>query len=115
MLLREDASGFGARQLLGRVTPTVGREKEIALLLGIYGEMAEDGTPRAALVTGPAGIGKSRVRAELMAAPGDGALRARDPALPRRRDEPRVEPLGAGPRASARSWACTTASSRTSR
>jgi eukaryotic-like serine/threonine-protein kinase len=66
VLLREDASGFGARQLLGRVTPTVGREKEIALLLGIYNEMAEDGTPRAALITGPAGIGKSRVRAETM-------------------------------------------------
>jgi serine/threonine protein kinase/tetratricopeptide (TPR) repeat protein len=67
VLLREDQSGFGARQLLGRATPTVGREKEIALLLGIYNEMAEDGTPRAALVTGPAGIGKSRVRAEMMA------------------------------------------------
>jgi eukaryotic-like serine/threonine-protein kinase len=66
-LVREDMSGFGARQLLGRATPTVGREKEIALLLGIYNEMAEDGTPRAALVTGPAGIGKSRVRAEMMA------------------------------------------------
>ncbi len=67
VLLREDSSGFGARQLLGRATPTVGREKEIALLLGIYNEMAEDGTPRAALVTGSAGIGKSRVRAEMMA------------------------------------------------
>jgi tetratricopeptide (TPR) repeat protein len=66
VLMREDASGFGARQLLGRATPTVGREKEIALLIGIYNEMAEDGTPRAALVTGPAGIGKSRVRAEMM-------------------------------------------------
>ncbi len=41
--------------------------KEIALLLGIYNEMAEDGTPRAALVSGSAGIGKSRVRAEMMA------------------------------------------------
>ena len=66
LLIREDATAFGARQLLGRVTPTVGREKEVALLFGIYGEMAEDGTPRAALVTGPAGIGKSRLRAELM-------------------------------------------------
>jgi tetratricopeptide (TPR) repeat protein len=66
VVLREDSSGFGARQLLGKVTPTVGREKEIALLLGIYQEMAEDGTPRATLVTGPAGIGKSRVRAEVM-------------------------------------------------
>ncbi len=66
VLLREDASGFGARQLLGRVTPTVGREKEITLLQGIFTELVEDGTPRAALVTGPAGIGKSRVRSELM-------------------------------------------------
>ncbi len=66
VLLREDASGFGARQLLGRITPTVGREKEIALLQGIFAELVEDGTPRAALVTGPAGIGKSRVRSELM-------------------------------------------------
>jgi serine/threonine protein kinase/tetratricopeptide (TPR) repeat protein len=65
-LLREDASALGARQLLGRITPTVGREKEIALLQGIYAEMVEDGTPRAALITGSAGIGKSRVRSELM-------------------------------------------------
>ncbi len=65
VVMREDPGGFGARQLLGRVTPTVGREKEIALLQGIYAEMTEEGTPRAALVTGPAGIGKSRVRAEL--------------------------------------------------
>ncbi|MCC6552790.1 MAG: protein kinase, partial [Polyangiaceae bacterium] len=65
-LVREDSSGFGARQLLGRPTPTVGREKEIALLQGLYSELVEDGTPRAALVTGPAGIGKSRVRSELV-------------------------------------------------
>jgi tetratricopeptide (TPR) repeat protein len=66
VLLREDASGFGARQLLGRATPTVGREKEIALLQGTYGELVEDGSPRAAIVIGSAGIGKSRVRSELM-------------------------------------------------
>lgn len=66
LLLREDESGFGARLLLGRVTPTVGREKEIALLQGIYQEMLDDGTPRAALVLGPPGIGKSRVCLEVM-------------------------------------------------
>ncbi len=65
VLLREDASGFGARQLLGRPTPTVGREKEVALLAGIYAEVVDDGVPRAAIIQGPAGIGKSRVRAEL--------------------------------------------------
>lgn len=66
VLVREDVGGFGARQLLGRPTPTVGREKEIALLQGIYAELLEDAAPRAALVTGAAGIGKSRVRSELM-------------------------------------------------
>ncbi|MEZ4300764.1 MAG: protein kinase [Polyangiaceae bacterium] len=65
-LLREDPHSAGARLLLGRTTPTVGREKEIALLQGIYVELVEDGTPRAALITGPAGIGKSRVRTELL-------------------------------------------------
>lgn len=67
VLIREDAGGFVVRQLLGRPTPTVGREKEIALLQGIYAELVEDGTPRAALVIGTAGIGKSRVRSELTA------------------------------------------------
>ncbi|HTN87399.1 MAG TPA: protein kinase, partial [Sorangium sp.] len=66
VLLHEDATGFDARKLLGPPTPTVGREHEIARLQGIFSEIAEDGAPRAALVTGPAGIGKSRVRAELI-------------------------------------------------
>lgn len=65
-LLREESSGSGARKLLGRATPTVGRAKEIALLQSMFSELVEDGTPRAALVTGPAGIGKSRVRSELI-------------------------------------------------
>ncbi|MBK9259599.1 MAG: protein kinase [Polyangiaceae bacterium] len=66
VLLREDTRGYVARQLLGRPTPTVGREKEIALLQGVYGELVEDAAPRGALVVGPAGIGKSRVRGELV-------------------------------------------------
>ncbi len=66
VLLREDTRGHVARQLLGRPTPTVGREKEITLLQGIYGELVEDAAPRGAVVVGPAGIGKSRVRSELM-------------------------------------------------
>ncbi|XXX81293.1 protein kinase [Sorangium sp. So ce134] len=66
VLLHEDAAGFDARKLLGHPTPTIGREHEIARLQGIYSDIAEDGVPRAALVTGPAGIGKSRVRAELI-------------------------------------------------
>ncbi|HTJ80332.1 MAG TPA: protein kinase, partial [Polyangiaceae bacterium] len=66
VLVREDPGGFGARLLLGKPTPTVGRDKELALLASIYDELTEEGSPRAALVTGPAGIGKSRVRQELV-------------------------------------------------
>ncbi|MGK4005420.1 protein kinase [Sorangium sp. So ce1036] len=66
VLLHEDVAGFDARKLLGQPIPTVGRERELALLQGLFHEIAEDGVPRAALVTGPAGIGKSRVRAELL-------------------------------------------------
>lgn len=66
VLLREDPSSFGARLLLGRSSQTVGRDKEIALLTGVFRELVEEGTPRGAIVTGPAGVGKSRVRAELV-------------------------------------------------
>lgn len=67
VIVREDPTGFGARLLLGRPTPTVGRDKELALLASVYQELIEEGSPRAALVTGPAGIGKSRLRQELLA------------------------------------------------
>jgi tetratricopeptide (TPR) repeat protein len=66
VLVREDPSGFGSRVLLGRPTPTVGRDKELALLVSVYQELLDEGTPRAAIVTGPPGIGKSRVRHELL-------------------------------------------------
>jgi eukaryotic-like serine/threonine-protein kinase len=65
VLVREDPRDLGPRQVLGRVTPTVGREKEIAELQALYHEMIRDSFPRAALVLGPSGIGKSRVRSEL--------------------------------------------------
>jgi len=66
ILLREDQGSFGARLLLGRPTPTVGRDKEIALLLGVFRELVDEGTPRGAVVTGPAGVGKSRLRGEVV-------------------------------------------------
>ncbi|WP_437282036.1 protein kinase [Sorangium sp. So ce375] len=66
VLVHEDATGFDARGLVGHPTPTLGREHELARLQGIFSQIAEDGAPRAALVTGLAGIGKSRVRAELI-------------------------------------------------
>jgi serine/threonine protein kinase/tetratricopeptide (TPR) repeat protein len=65
LLIREDPRDLAPRNVLGQPTPTVGREKEIAELQALYGEMLRDSFPRAALVTGSAGIGKSRVRSEL--------------------------------------------------
>ncbi|HHH11367.1 MAG TPA: serine/threonine-protein kinase PknK, partial [Sorangium sp.] len=65
-LIREDLRDLTPRNVVGRPTPTVGREKEIALLQSLYVEMLRDSFPRAAVISGPAGIGKSRVRSELI-------------------------------------------------
>jgi len=54
------------RLLLGRPTPCVGREKEIALLEATFGECVGESVARAVLVTAPAGFGKSRLRHELV-------------------------------------------------
>ena len=53
------------RTLLGKPTPCVGRDRELGVLLGLYDECVAEPLARAVLVTGPAGIGKSRVRHEL--------------------------------------------------
>ncbi|MBI4703613.1 MAG: protein kinase [Deltaproteobacteria bacterium] len=65
-LIGEDPRGLGPRELLGRLTPTVGREKEIGLLQAVYADLLGDSFPRAALVTGTTGIGKSRLCSELL-------------------------------------------------
>ena len=57
-----------ARTLLGRATPCVGRDREIHTLATLFAECAEEGAPRAALLTAPAGYGKSRVAQELVRA-----------------------------------------------
>ena len=64
-LLREDPRDHGPRLVLGQVTPTVGREPEIADLQAMYSDTLRDSFPRIALTMGPPGIGKSRVRSEL--------------------------------------------------
>ncbi|WP_281180878.1 serine/threonine-protein kinase PknK [Chondromyces crocatus] len=66
VLLQEDPLGVGGRRLLGRPSPTVGRDHEITLLQGIYSDVLADRTPRAVLVTGAAGIGKSRVCSDII-------------------------------------------------
>jgi tetratricopeptide (TPR) repeat protein len=53
------------RPLLGLKTPFVGRGGELRQLEGIFATCVEDGTARAAVVIAPAGVGKSRLRAEL--------------------------------------------------
>jgi tetratricopeptide (TPR) repeat protein len=62
-VLDERTEGEPSRRLLGRATPFVGRERELAELTGLLAE-AE---PRLATVWADAGAGKSRLRAELLA------------------------------------------------
>ncbi|HEY6039116.1 MAG TPA: AAA family ATPase, partial [Kofleriaceae bacterium] len=55
-----------ARTLLGKATPCVGRERELGVLTGLYEECIGEPIARAVTVVGAAGIGKSRVRVELL-------------------------------------------------
>lgn len=54
------------RMLLGKPTPFVGRARELRFLEDFYREGIEEGEARVTLVTGNAGIGKSRLRHELL-------------------------------------------------
>ena len=55
------------RTLLGKATPCVGRDREIAALEATFAECVEEPIARAVLVTAPAGAGKSRLRNEVIA------------------------------------------------
>ncbi|WP_437874421.1 serine/threonine-protein kinase [Sorangium sp. So ce513] len=52
--------------LLGKATSCVGRERELSLIRDELARCTEESTPSVVLVTGPAGIGKSRLRHELV-------------------------------------------------
>jgi tetratricopeptide (TPR) repeat protein len=54
------------RTLLGKATPCVGRDRELATLQALYDECVCEPIARAVIVTGAPGIGKSRVRYELL-------------------------------------------------
>jgi tetratricopeptide (TPR) repeat protein len=54
------------RKLLGTPTTTIGRERELGFLLGLFEESTTEPMARVAVVTGPAGIGKSRLRYEFL-------------------------------------------------
>ncbi|MBN1204105.1 MAG: protein kinase [Myxococcaceae bacterium] len=66
LLLREHLDVDTSRPLLGRPTPCVGREQELAMLEMTFLSCVEDSAARAVLVTAPAGIGKSRLRHEFL-------------------------------------------------
>ncbi len=53
-----------ARLLMGKHTPCVGREREIALLQGLHDECVGESAARVAVVIAAAGVGKSRLRHE---------------------------------------------------
>ncbi|MCC6901048.1 MAG: protein kinase [Polyangiaceae bacterium] len=74
-LLGSKSTADGVRRLLGRPTTMVGRERELFMLEELVDECLHEPVPRAALVIAPAGVGKSRLRYELLA-----RLRARHPA-----------------------------------
>ncbi|MDC3988006.1 ATP-binding protein, partial [Polyangium jinanense] len=65
-LHREEEVSRAARTLLGKPSPFVGRGREKRILLDLLDESVGEGIARAVLVTGPPGIGKSRLRQEFV-------------------------------------------------
>ncbi len=65
LVAEHDVPGH-VRQLLGKPTPCVGRERELALLEGLHDEAVDEPAARAAIVIGAPGVGKSRLRMELL-------------------------------------------------
>jgi tetratricopeptide (TPR) repeat protein len=65
-LLGERRAQAQPRTLLGKPTPHVGRERELAALVGLVDECIAESSPRCAIVTGAAGLGKSRLASEVI-------------------------------------------------
>lgn len=55
------------RVLMGRPTPCVGRDRELSMLEDLLDECVSDRVSRTVVVTGPPGIGKSRLAGEWLA------------------------------------------------
>ena len=56
------------RKLLGKPTPCVGRERELSMLNGLVAECLDEPLSTALLITANAGVGKSRLRYEILRA-----------------------------------------------
>jgi len=67
MLRGEHATIQGARTLLGCPTSCVGRDWELTALAGILDECLDESAARIVVITAAAGMGKSRLAAELIA------------------------------------------------
>jgi tetratricopeptide (TPR) repeat protein len=63
---RERPARSAVRTLLGKPTPFVGRARELATLEAVFDECVSEPVARVVLVTGAAGVGKSRLRFELI-------------------------------------------------
>ncbi len=64
--LQRERALWEVRTFLGRVLPCVGRERELAGLEAIASECVADEAAAAVLVTAPPGVGKTRLRRELI-------------------------------------------------
>lgn len=65
-ILRGNRALTGARPLLGKPTPCVGRARELGMLELLWTECVDEPMAGAALVSGPVGVGKSRVGFEFV-------------------------------------------------
>ncbi len=65
-LTRVERPADETRKLLGRITPCVGRERELVTLEALVDQCVHDSVARVSVVVGPTGIGKSRLRYELL-------------------------------------------------
>ncbi len=65
-LLGEAKDADASRPLLGKPTPCVGRDAELAVLEGQLLSCIEDSEARAVIITAPPGIGKTRLRHEFL-------------------------------------------------
>ena len=65
-LIRENILDDEVRTLLGKPSPFVGRERDLRNVSELVQEGFDERSSRAVLVTGPVGMGKSRLRQELL-------------------------------------------------
>ncbi|HRI54888.1 MAG TPA: AAA family ATPase, partial [Pseudomonadota bacterium] len=66
LLVGEEKQMDEGRPLLGKPTPCVGRDAELAMLEAQLASCIEEAEARAVLVTAPPGVGKSRLRHEFL-------------------------------------------------